>query len=471
MRLYDRKTVVIAHVSLASSAFRLRIRVSRHNRYCRVGSRTMAYPLGPRYVQGSARAKKVRLKPASDTYLVNVNIPMHVVEEELPGTKSAYLMNSPTMSVTPGAESFGNFGNFEASLRFGPQRRNPLATSAGSLTPPAAGSALFAVQSRRGLGTEYSDNAAAAIVVHLRTADTVSTAVETIVSRYNSTHNEPLPRPPRDYMLCVCFADFSLDTNYRALHGDYPAPMVQFLPFPYYLSLQVNLYQQRRDVLVSELELSRRHALYAARRTFSVFAAEYAALLRRMHQVYYFLLGRDADARQSKKAQEIQDRHEVELRIVLSRERSGRAALIEEQERAWAVTSFVTRALIAHCEEIDECRQYCAREHGAAHRRVLRQQENAARVAELLRRFDELHNVIGPRLEEEGKRLRRDAYTEARVASSVRLARERGVDLDTAHTRRVQAGIERHPDLYQSTPTLNRNSILGDVYSSSRSLV
>lgn len=417
----------------------------------------MTHPLGPRYVRPSQRAKKITLKPPTDTYLIHVCIPTHIAEEE---------------EVVNDRQSYGS-ATYESSL-LGSSRRESLSiANAGGVSP--AGSAFAfasAAHSQRVLGADYSNAYANVIPVYLHVSDTVSTAVRKVLAQYAAAHNNEreLVRPPEAYMLCRCFADFTVDFSQRGLHGDSAIPLQRVLEFPYYLSLQVIPYQQRRDVLELEVEPQRRQALREERRIFVLFALEYAAMLRRQHQQYTFLLGRDADARRSKKQQEIQARHDVALRIVLARERQERSDLHIDEARAWETTAFVASATLEHENLLEGMFQHAARELGAAHRRVLAGLSACARLSQLTARFRQMIDVGLADLVQRSLAQRRALYTESRVACGVKISQDEHLDFEIVEKARVSEGIARHPDWYRMPDVTNPLTLRGDVFTSSRSL-
>jgi hypothetical protein len=411
----------------------------------------MSYPLGPRYVRPAARAKIVTLKPPTDTYFINVSVPPYVVEEDEPGT-----------------------ANFNVSLSLTADQSASISrrTSTAGLSP--AGSAfnvVGTVNAHRGAGYEYSASVVNALAVQLHVKDTISKAIEKVVQRYKVVHERDLPRPAAGYMLCVCFADYSIDFAHRSLHGDSHVPLLQCLQFPYYLSLQVNPYQQRRDRLAEEAEPRRRQELREERRVFMLFALEYSAILRKMHQQYMFLLGRDHEARQAKKTLEVQARHDAEMRNLFRCERDDRAAIAAHEDALWATTSFEAQAIFAHCLMLDEQFRYSARELGSAYRRVRKHLDACDRLATLNARFHELTSVTFPRLEEASLAQRRVMYTEARVASGLQMAQATGEEVEIANSRRVLASRAMRPELYAAPDNLNSRAVLGDVYTSARSLI
>lgn len=442
----------------------------------------MSFPLGPRHVPVTRKARKITLKPPSDEYMINVNIAPYIVHEldtasSLAPSRISSLGLPPTVSpvgimVTHHHDSFVGMPSTRTSASGTPthRRRESLtdAPAGGSQRgTPVAGAAANLVRSLRD-SPDYALCASNALTVHLHVNDTVSTAIEKVVASYNAVKPKPLPRPAAHYMLCRCFADYSVDFSMRSLHGDSPTPLLELLTFPYYLSLQVIPYQQHRETIENQTEPAKRSALREEHRGFMVFALEYAAMLRRMQQQYEFLIGRDAEARRQKKELEVQARHQVLQRMLYKSERECRADLVAEEAQQWIRESFTAKAILEHCATAEEWFAQTSREMRLGHRRWLFILDTAQRLATLNARMEQLVQ------QREGLfdcslQAHRAAYTEARIASHVSVAQSTSEDVEMICKMRLLHTKSVEPHHYQLPSVVNRELVCDDPYSFARS--
>jgi hypothetical protein len=288
----------------------------------------MPYPLGPRAGRETPSDRRYVLKPAAATYLVHVRLAPEIAAQ---GTQSPFT----------DADSDAGLGSTTAALS---QRKG---SGFGKFpTPVTSGSSSAPTEDPMSLlsATSYASAASKAEVFTFETMDTPLTAVKRILEKLQL---DPENFPPDEFMLVQCFADFSIDFNYRGLFGDL-GPLKPCLNFPYYLSLQRIPYVVRRHQIYRELEPKGRNQIATEQRLFYNMCKEYAAILLGIHTQRTFLEEREDDARCMRKEQERHCYFDLAELEIFQTEYSRRRILSQQEDQSWARLGMLIQSLLTH---------------------------------------------------------------------------------------------------------------------------
>lgn len=291
----------------------------------------MPYPLGPRAARETPSDRRYVLKPAAATYLVHVRL---APEFNVHGNSSPFTEPEadPGMASTTGlSQRRGNsFGKSPQSVP----------TTGGAASNAAAADDPMSLLST----SSYASAASKADVFTFETMDTPLTAIQRIVEKLQL---DPNTFPADELMLVQCFADFTIDFNYRGLFGDL-APLKPCLNFPYYLSLQRIPYVVRRHQIYRGLEPKGRNQIVTEQRLFYNMCKEYAAILLGIHTQRTFLEEREDDARCMRKEQERRCYFDLAELEIFQTEYSRRRLLSQQEDQSWARLGMLIHSLLTH---------------------------------------------------------------------------------------------------------------------------
>lgn len=272
-----------------------------------------------------------------------------------------------------------------------------------------------------------------------------------------------LQRPPEDFQLVQCFADFEMDHTKRRITGDSQTiPIKHMLSFPFYVQWVLSPSVLLRERLRDQDEVAARRAIAEEhRRLLHSFWAPYWQLLKKYTEQCGFLAGREAEGRRGRKAEERRNFYALSAFLVQMQEREKRAALHLRavQERALlqleldSYASYLT-ARDALLRESSACRVRWAAQLQFA----LSQQAIAVRLVEKwaeLKAFVERHSVAL-------HQAKRDCYTTSRIAANLQEAESHSTLPEVAERQRQLVRAAVTPLYYPSNVAVIENDALMD---------
>ena len=306
------------------------------------------------------------------------------------------------------------------------------------------------------------------VTVTVPAAASCNTAVQCILEAADFSY-----RPASDYQLLQCFADFSADYTRPAMTGDSHGQPIKFvMQFPFHLALILSPFVRRREHLRDEIEPVARRSIAEERRNFSLYAQQYQQLLKKIHDQYSFLRGRESEARRQKKIDESIQRFELTRYRILRDERNGRMWMRSSANdelsalRIWFTAEMEKRWMMERTSPLWILQENEANAIYAFFRRQAQQMAMRNVLFGRFASFETLAHSAAQRV----LQAKRFVYTKCRIAANVGEAISHGVDSESAHIERIRAGQSMFPLVFEQPDITNVRTITHDAYCNTRCL-